>query len=423
MERPISPIGDVTIVGGGMYVQEVLLPSLYQLQRGGRIGDITVCTRSANTVRAVRDNTLLATAFPDRSFTPSPAFDVSADEQNADLYKEVIRDQDPDGTVVVCLPDHMHHEAIMAALDGGQNVLSVKPLTQKFQDTLDIATAAHDRGLFVGVEYHKRFDNRSLMARKYYQEGRFGEFAVGDASMIEPYGYRSSNFQNWFTPENADPYTYVGCHYIDLVNFITRLRVKELSVKGFKGKFPNGNEGYMWTNSLTTYENDATLSMINGLGYPDEGAGSNDQGIRMFFERDGGTSMLKHDDQFRGSSYSFAAPDDRGHRQFQFVSPDFFQLVPWEGQGLRPVGYGYRSVAAIVEAINDIKARAAAVSPDQQLALRQSLIRKIDSDGLIATPNNTAEHELVSEAARLSLEHEGAIVSIHYGDNPFVKLK
>jgi hypothetical protein len=32
--------------------------------------------------------------------------------------------------------------------------------------------------------------------------------------MIEPYFYRSSNFQNWFTCENFDPFVYVGCHHV-----------------------------------------------------------------------------------------------------------------------------------------------------------------------------------------------------------------
>ena len=33
----------VTVVGGGMITHDQILPSLYQLQRVGRIGDVTVC--------------------------------------------------------------------------------------------------------------------------------------------------------------------------------------------------------------------------------------------------------------------------------------------------------------------------------------------------------------------------------------------
>ena len=37
-----------------------------------------------------------------------------------------------------------------------------------------------------------------------------------------------------------------------------------------KGRFPNGNEGYMWSNGRVSFENGALLSVTDGLGYPDD---------------------------------------------------------------------------------------------------------------------------------------------------------
>jgi predicted dehydrogenase len=76
----------------------------------------------------------------------------------------------------------------------------------------------------VGVEYHKRFDRRSLVAKRGYARGGFSAFVLGEAKLIEPYYYRFSNFQNWFTCDHTDPFTYIGCHYVDLVYFITGLK-------------------------------------------------------------------------------------------------------------------------------------------------------------------------------------------------------
>src|SRR5690606_33760785 len=120
--------------------------------------------------------------------------------------------------------DHLHHEMLRFCLEHGQHVLCVKPLVQTHAHAEDIRELARSRGLFVGVEYHKRFDRRALEARKLYRAGRFGEFKLGYGCLIEPYYYRRSNFQNWFTKEQADPFTYVGCHYVDQVYFITGLR-------------------------------------------------------------------------------------------------------------------------------------------------------------------------------------------------------
>ena len=60
-----------------------------------------------------------------------------------------------------------------------------------------------------------------MMARMRYRDGKFGEFKLGTACLLEKWYYRNSNFQNWCTVENSDAFTYIGCHYGDLVAFIT----------------------------------------------------------------------------------------------------------------------------------------------------------------------------------------------------------
>ncbi len=74
----------------------------------------------------------------------------------------------------------------MNALRCNEHVLAVKPLVLDPRQSEEIADEAFRRGLFVGVEYHKRFDTRSLMARRHYEFGHFGEFVAGEAKMIEP---------------------------------------------------------------------------------------------------------------------------------------------------------------------------------------------------------------------------------------------
>ena len=66
-------------------------------------------------------------------------------------------------------------------------------------------------------------NRRALLARKEYQSDSLGEFKLGEARLIEPYYFRHSNFANWFTCDQTDPFTYVGCHYVDQVFFVTGL--------------------------------------------------------------------------------------------------------------------------------------------------------------------------------------------------------
>jgi predicted dehydrogenase len=398
-----------------MITADVLLPALYHLQRTGAVGAITVSALTSGPLAALAGDRALAAAFPGQGFTPQPSLAEPPGKPFPDLYLAALEKSPPRQIAVVAVPDPLHHEVVMAALRREQHVICVKPLVLTQAHGAEIEKLAKQRGLFVGVEYHKRFDRRALVARGAYREGRFGTFVFGEATLVEPYAYRRSNFQNWFTTDRTDPFTYIGCHYVDLVSFITGLMPLEVSLRGVTGRFPNGNAGYLWSAGHVLWENGGLLSVTNGLGYPDAGAGSNNQGMLLYCEGDGKTGMIRHDDHYRGVSYSFLEEDPAGASRFRFVSPDFFRLVPWEGPGLAPVGYGFDSVAALVRAAADVEAAGAGLAAVQALKARRDRISEIDARGLIATPANSAFNELVIEAARLSIQRGGAAVRIPSG--------
>lgn len=402
-----------------MIVHDQLLPSLYQLRRLGAIGRLTVCDMGSGALRALAGPPL-ADAFPDQTFEAVPPLATDPSDRDPRRYQAVVSGMAPGNLVVVAVPDHVHFEIVSFALRHDQHVLCVKPLVQTHAHARIVEQDARRRGLLVMVEYHKRFDRRALEARRGYRAGRFGEFRVGHACLVEPYCYRHSNFQNWFTTDRADPFTYVGCHYVDLLYFITGLRPTAVSVLGVGGEFPNGNRAWMWTSGQVVWENGGVLSVLNGLGYPDQGAGSNDQGMSLFCEGGGKGAIIKHDDQFRGVQHCYV--DDAGGAHFRFVNPDYFRLVPWEGPGLRPVGYGYDSVEAAVRTVLRLR-EAGPFGDAAALRRRQEMLADIDARGMLATPANSFINELVTEAARLSLAHGGRPADIVWDGEPSVRLR
>lgn len=412
---------DVTIIGGGMITQDLILPSVYHLQRTGVVGEIAICALNSMPLRSLMENEEFQKAFPGQRFAPYPDLSENADKTYPDLYKQVLKSMKPRQAVVVAVPDQYHYQIVMDSLDNDQHILCVKPLVLKYAQAAEIEKKALDKGLFVGVEYHKRFDRRSLIAKRNYSAGDFGEFKIGEANLIEPNYYRFSNFQNWFRSDQTDPFVYIGCHYVDLVYFITGLKPVEISVQGIKGLFPNKIEGYMWANGRVRFENDALLSITNGLGYPDEGAGSNDQRLTMYCEKDGKSGLIKHNDQFRGVIHAYISGNGTAVKKFHYVNPDFFRLVPWEYDGFRPIGYGYDSIAANLKTIHDLEVRVVTLDKQESLKARQKQILAIDQKGIIATPANSNINELVVEAARLSILDDGIPVKIVYGDKPHIK--
>ena len=127
---------DVTIVGGGMITNDLLLPSIYHLQRTGVVGGIGVCALNTPPLKALQDSPEMRAAFPGQSFTPYPALTEKPDKTFPDLYKEVIASMRPRQAVVVAMPDHLHYPVVMEALRHDQHVLCVKPLVLKYEQTI-----------------------------------------------------------------------------------------------------------------------------------------------------------------------------------------------------------------------------------------------------------------------------------------------
>lgn len=376
----------VTIVGGGMITHDQILPSFYQLQRLGLVDTITVCARHDDTLSALAASETIRLAFPAQSFRSTTA-----------PYGQVIAGMLPRNLVVVALPDHLHFDAVMAAIEADQHLLVVKPLVLKAGEAATIEREALRRGLFVGIEYHKRLDDRSLMARRKYRSGDFGEFRLGVACLMEKWYYRHSNFQNWCTTENSDAFTYIGCHYVDLVQFITGLTPVSVSVYGIKDRYPNGNEGFLWTDARIIWSNGACLNVQNSLGFPDAAPGTNTQGLTLYCAGRENGALLRHSDQYRGLEYVYA-----NQPVYAEPSPDYFQYVDLGGGGLTPVGYGYRSIEFLVRCCLSVE-----IASD-----REQAIRDIDSEGVAATPANSRYNEQVIEAARQSILRGGVTVGI-----------
>src|SRR5712692_8756627 len=338
----------VTIVGGGMITRDQLLPSIYQLQRLGLVGDITVCASRRRTVQSLPDDEHLRHAFPGQSFHPLPD-SGDPDSSQPELYLEAISRLPPRQVVIVAVPDALHFEVIMAALHHDQHICAVKPLVLEHKQALQIEREARSRNLVVGVEYHKRFDDRSLMARRKYRAGLFGEFRLGTACLMEKWYYRHSNFQNWMTSGNSDAFTYIGCHYVDLVHFITGLLPTAVSVYGIRDRFPNGKEGFLWTDARVIWSNGACLNVQNALGFPDAAPGTNTQGMMLYCSGADTGALIEHHDQYRGLKYSYVRqPEGAGTTIYAEPSPDYFQYLDLGGPGLVPVGYGYRSVEYLI---------------------------------------------------------------------------
>ena len=176
---------DLTIIGAGMIVYDLILPAALQCRREGWVGEITVVGQRASSLKTLKECPDLPIAFPGEDFTAYPAPE-GEDSRDPELFKKILAEKDPYNLVIIALPDHMHFRTVMDVLSFNQHVLCVKPLVLKYEEARIIEEEARRRNCFVGVEYHKRFDRRNLLARKHYRNGDLGEFVLGQARLMEP---------------------------------------------------------------------------------------------------------------------------------------------------------------------------------------------------------------------------------------------
>lgn len=403
----------VGVVGAGMIMEDQNGPALAQMVRRGVLGQVHIAAQGSASLRRLLGLPWWSERFPDlpegwvRTY---PSLETDERVRRPDFYREMYRALPPGSVVLIAVPDESHEALIVEALEAGFHVVTVKSLCTSYEGTRRIHDLAWEKGLFVGIDFHKRWDYRALLAREQWRDGRFGRPRAARATMIEADSYirSGSPFQKHFVPETSDPATYVGCHYVDQFGWFTGLHPRQVVVSGVLGEFESGTRCYSWAAAQLTYDG-CVLQLINGLQHPSDHRGRNHQGLEVwgYNPRDHRGTYFQHLDNLRGMDYVFCR--DRNPGRLTDAGSDYVGFIPPSdgSPGREMVGYGWRAIEALVQA-------AIRVQGGGDLAARRSLLAEIDAADLIPTPANTAYLGLVYEAMRQSIREDGMAVAIDY---------
>jgi D-galacturonate reductase len=113
----------VLVVGGGMISEEVVIPTVLQEQKRGRVGAVSIASRRSATIKHLKE------FFKGYEFKgyPDPEIETNLDADHSEIYKQAISDLGDHGIVIVATPDHLHTPVIMAAIEAGHHVIVQKP--------------------------------------------------------------------------------------------------------------------------------------------------------------------------------------------------------------------------------------------------------------------------------------------------------
>lgn len=232
MPQPIP----VLVVGRGMYVTGrgienegnfgLILPTLFSLVRDGYVTSISFCATTPNFSELEEKATILQERFQLEKNPVLRKYPLTRDSEKA--YLDAINSFPTSGAVILATPDPTHKDIALKAIKHGNHVMIVKPVTPTIEECIELIEAQkkvnekRDKPLIAQVEYHKRNDIRLIFMREKIRSGEFGPIKEITTYMNEalsiPLQFIKGRLQ---AGEQLNPFDYVGCHWTDMIHFLT----------------------------------------------------------------------------------------------------------------------------------------------------------------------------------------------------------
>lgn len=136
--------------------------------------------------------------------------------------------------VHVCLPNHLHFDVAMAAIQAGKHVVCEKPLAVDPGQARQLVDAAAAAGVVAAVPFVYRFHPMVREMRSRVLAGAAGDIGLLHGSYLQDWLAASDEY-NW----RVDPsvggqsrtFADIGSHWFDLLEFVTGDRVAALSAR------------------------------------------------------------------------------------------------------------------------------------------------------------------------------------------------
>ena len=229
---------------------------------------------------------------PERSRSAGVALGIAEDRAYPDaralLDGEAARTDGAD-VISIMTPNDSHHEYAAAALDLGFDVICDKPITNTYDEALDLVERVEQTGLVFCLTHNYTGYSLVRQAKAMVAEGQLGEIRLVQVEYVQG-GKAGEN-----DPDPADglPWRYdpvrggpslvmgdIGTHAHNLARFITGLEVTEVAaevgaivpgrlVHDYAGallRFDNGARGSFWVTQAAAGVENALRIRVSGTG-------------------------------------------------------------------------------------------------------------------------------------------------------------
>lgn len=138
----------------------------------------------------------------------------------ADEFGTMIAEQKPD-TVIVTVPDYMHHHYIIEAMRAGCNVMTEKPMTTDIGKLKQILDAQKETGKSVTVTFNYRYTPARTQIKEILQSGVIGDITAVDFRWYLDRVHGADYFRRWhrYKEKSGGLLVHKSTHHFDLLNW------------------------------------------------------------------------------------------------------------------------------------------------------------------------------------------------------------
>ena len=135
-------------------------------------------------------------------------------------FDRMIAEQQPD-TVIVTVPDHLHHEYIVRALRSGCNVITEKPMTIDLTKLKSVLDAQRETGRSVTVTFNYRYSPARTQLKDILMSGVIGEIQAVDFRWYLDRVHGADYFRRWhrYKDRSGGLLVHKSTHHFDLMNW------------------------------------------------------------------------------------------------------------------------------------------------------------------------------------------------------------
>ena len=145
-------------------------------------------------------------------------------------YKEMIDNENLDA-IHICTPNNTHFEMAMYAMERGVHVVCEKPMTTTVEEANKLVAKAKEKNVVHAMNFNCRFYPMAYQIKQMIQNNDIGSIYTIHGGYLQDWLFYETDY-NWrLEPElsgESRAFADIGSHWIDLVEFVTGLKVEEV---------------------------------------------------------------------------------------------------------------------------------------------------------------------------------------------------